>query len=173
MLRRVPGVDLRVVHLVRDSRGVAYSWTKEVARPEARDRPTLMPQLPAGRGGRAGGLRFNSVFHVLGADRRRRPPALRYEDARCADPRGQLGRILDAAGLDRRPRRPRLPRRRLGPTSAPTTRSPATRCGSAPARLDLRRDDAWRRADWRRRDRRVVTALTAPLLAAYGYLRDR
>ena len=38
--------------------------------------------------------------------------------------------------------------------------------------LHLRRDDAWRRqlAD---RDRRVVTALTAPLLARYGYLGRR
>jgi hypothetical protein len=27
LLRRVPTLDLRVVHLVRDSRGVAFSWT--------------------------------------------------------------------------------------------------------------------------------------------------
>ncbi|GFJ89664.1 hypothetical protein [Phytohabitans rumicis] len=34
-LRWVPGLDLRVVHVVRDARGVAYSWTKTVVRPEA------------------------------------------------------------------------------------------------------------------------------------------
>ncbi|HEX2052957.1 MAG TPA: sulfotransferase, partial [Actinomycetota bacterium] len=34
LLRKVPNLDLRVVHLVRDSRGVAYSWTKEVKKPE-------------------------------------------------------------------------------------------------------------------------------------------
>ena len=33
LLRRAPGLDLRVVHLVRDSRGVAYSWSKRVQRP--------------------------------------------------------------------------------------------------------------------------------------------
>ena len=34
--------------------------------------------------------------------------------------------------------------------------------------LELRADDAWRR-QMPSRDRRVVTALTLPLLAAYGY----
>src|SRR5439155_19145064 len=29
LLRRVPGVDLRLLHLVRDSRGVAFSWQKQ------------------------------------------------------------------------------------------------------------------------------------------------
>ena len=33
-LRRVSGVDLRVVHLVRDSRGVVFSWMKKIVRPE-------------------------------------------------------------------------------------------------------------------------------------------
>ena len=28
-------LDLRVLHMVRDPRAVAYSWSKEVARPEA------------------------------------------------------------------------------------------------------------------------------------------
>ena len=35
LLRRAPAVDLRVVHLVRDSRGVTSSWSKQVTRPEA------------------------------------------------------------------------------------------------------------------------------------------
>ncbi len=35
VLREVPQIDLRAVHLVRDSRGVAYSWTKRVVRPDA------------------------------------------------------------------------------------------------------------------------------------------
>ncbi len=32
-LRHSPDIDLRVLHVVRDPRGVAYSWTKTVARP--------------------------------------------------------------------------------------------------------------------------------------------
>ena len=34
-LRTEPGIDLRVVHLIRDPRAVAYSWTRPVWRPEA------------------------------------------------------------------------------------------------------------------------------------------
>ena len=34
-LRASADIDLRVVHVVRDSRAVAYSWTKRVRRPEA------------------------------------------------------------------------------------------------------------------------------------------
>ena len=34
MLRWADDIDLRVVHVVRDARGVAYSWTKTVTRPE-------------------------------------------------------------------------------------------------------------------------------------------
>jgi hypothetical protein len=37
--------------------------------------------------------------------------------------------------------------------------------------LELRADDAWHR-QMPSRDRRVVTALTLPLLAAYGYHRN-
>ena len=35
LLRSDPTIDLRVLHCVRDSRAVAYAWTKQVTRPEA------------------------------------------------------------------------------------------------------------------------------------------
>ncbi|MDQ3457376.1 MAG: hypothetical protein M3513_18355 [Actinomycetota bacterium] len=41
-LRHDDEIDVRVVHVVRDSRGVAYSWTKEMARPEAAEGRQLM-----------------------------------------------------------------------------------------------------------------------------------
>jgi hypothetical protein len=34
VVRGIDDVDLRLVHLVRDSRGVAYSWMKSRQRPE-------------------------------------------------------------------------------------------------------------------------------------------
>lgn len=39
-------INLRILHIVRDSRGVAFSWSKQVARPETGD-TELMPQLSA------------------------------------------------------------------------------------------------------------------------------
>lgn len=35
LLRHVPGIDLRVVHLIRDPRGVVSSWSRATPRPEA------------------------------------------------------------------------------------------------------------------------------------------
>jgi len=35
LLRSVPGLDLRLLHVVRDPRGVAHSWLKVVTRPES------------------------------------------------------------------------------------------------------------------------------------------
>ena len=34
LLNEIPEIDLRVVHLVRDSRGVVYSWQKKHVKPE-------------------------------------------------------------------------------------------------------------------------------------------
>ena len=87
VLRRTAGVDLHVVHLVRDSRGVAHSWTKEVERPETRDGRDHAP-LPPGLGRRLVGL----VQRRLRRDRAGsacRPPSLRYEDL-LADPRAHI-----------------------------------------------------------------------------------
>lgn len=80
LLRSVPSVDLRVVHLVRDSRGVASSWGKQVARPEAGadspepDMERLGPLKAAGRW-----TSHNLAFDALG--RMGVPTSLlRYED---------------------------------------------------------------------------------------------
>jgi hypothetical protein len=35
ILRRIPGLDLRLAHLIRDPRGVAHSWAQRVERPQA------------------------------------------------------------------------------------------------------------------------------------------
>ena len=45
VLRRTPGIDLRIVHLVRDSRGVAESWGKALSRPDAVGGPAMMTRL--------------------------------------------------------------------------------------------------------------------------------
>ena len=50
-LRGRPDLDLRVVHVVRDSRAVAYSWSRIVARPEAAA-GTRMSTYSAGERGR-------------------------------------------------------------------------------------------------------------------------
>jgi Sulfotransferase family len=157
-----PALDVRVLHLVRDPRGVAYSWTKQVQRPEAGNElmPIYSPARTAARW-----LSDNLGFEVLA----RRVPTrrLRYEDF-LADPRQALCRIGVLMDL-------RADDIELGFLDGATAHLSTVMHSVAgnPLRFggnhtELRLDDAWRR-ELPRRDRAVVTALTAPLLRAYGY----
>ena len=164
-LRLEPGLDLRVVHVVRDSRGVAYSWTKEVQRPEASGEALMTQYSPARSAALWTG--HNLFFGLLG---RLGTPTrlLRYEDF-VTDPRAVLGDLAAFAGLP-------MPPGSLGFLDGMTaTLSPSHTVAGNPMRFrtgptTLRRDDAWREKLPRGR-RWLVAALTGPLLARYGYLR--
>ncbi|MDH3706555.1 MAG: sulfotransferase [Acidimicrobiia bacterium] len=166
LLRRLGGVDLRIVHLVRDSRGVAFSWTKEKRKVEVVDDDAMMNRYPPALMGWRW-LSWNVVFasfRLLGVP----VLTLRYEDL-IDDPDASLRRVLTFAGLE--------------PGSLPFVAGstvdlqPVHSVAGNPSRFDrgsvsLRRDEAWRQ-QMPRSARRWVTVLTAPLLARYGYLRAR
>jgi hypothetical protein len=165
-LRQSPDIDLRVVHVVRDSRGVAYSWTKTVARPESATGDEMTRYTP----GRSALLwnAHNCAFSLL---RRRGVPVrrIRYEEL-LANPRGTVLGLASFAGITD-PDLSFIERKSDG-----TDVAHLDRCHSAagnPMRftvgaVPLRTDDAWRRS-LAPRQRRLVGALTAPLLGAYGY----
>src|SRR4051794_6483600 len=49
ILATTPAIDVEVIHLVRDSRAVAYSWQRRRRRPEIVDREEFMPLIrPSG-----------------------------------------------------------------------------------------------------------------------------
>jgi hypothetical protein len=166
LLRRAPGIDLRVVHLVRDSRGVAYSWAKRVPRPEVTAARQLMPRYGAGRAATKW-LSYNSLFHLLG---RAGVPtvSLRYEQL-VADPPAALRRTLGLVGLQ-------VSDADLGFLDADggaVELHPSHSVAGNPmrfrnGRLGLVLDEEWR-SSMPARSRSLVTALTAPLLASYGY----
>ena len=127
LLRRVPGIDLRVVHLVRDSRGVAYSWTKEVKKPEVTGATTPSCRCTARPSSGRQWVAYNLLFDALGVIDK--TMVLRYE-ALMANPREGLERILahgrepvtpeSFAFLGRGLRRPRLrPHRGREPHALP------------------------------------------------------
>lgn len=165
-LRRISGgpsgIDLRVLHVVRDARGVAYSWTKTVGRPEAggdemtRYSPTRSALLWTAH---------NAAFELLG---RCGVPVrrLRYEDF-LADPRHTLREIATYAGLNVTAN----PLHFLGESHV-DLRSGHSAAGNpmrfTTGRLPLRADDAWRNA-LPGGQRRLVGALCAPMLRRYGY----
>jgi hypothetical protein len=167
-LRWVPGLDLRVAHVVRDARGVAYSWTKTVVRPEA-EVPAEMTRYSPARSALLWNA-HNAAFALLG---RRGVPVrrIRYEEF-VADPRTGLLDLAAFAGL--------------GITVADLKfidgEEAELRPGHSAAgnpmrftvgRIPLRRDDAWHDA-LPPGQRRLVGTVCAPLLRAYGYpLRGR
>jgi len=163
-LRHHDDIDVRVVHVVRDSRGVAYSWTKEMVRPEAAAGRQLMTRYSPVRSALLWDA-SNTSLALLG---RLGTPRLlmRYEDF-VADPRAAVRRVADFAGLPVTAGDLHF----LGPghvdlaTSHTVAGNPMRfRTG----RVELRRDDAWQQK-LPRRQQWVISALTAPLLSRYGY----
>ncbi len=163
-LRHDNEIDVRVVHVVRDSRGVAYSWTKEMARPEAGEGRQLMTRYSPVRSALLWDVN-NALLAVLG---RLGTPRLlmRYEDF-VQNPRAAVSRIAGFADLPVSADDLRF----LGAGHADLTTS-HTVAGNPmrfrTGRIELRRDDAWRQ-QLPRRQQRVISALTAPLLVRYGY----
>lgn len=99
-LLRAASLRLRCVLVVRDPRGVAYSWSKRVERPEVIGTSRLMPRYSAGRVA-AEWSTYRLVFHAL---RLLGVPVLlvRYEDFVTA-PRQVTADILKFCGIEPTP----------------------------------------------------------------------
>ena len=168
LLRQMSGVDLRVVHLVRDSRGVAFSWTRLLRRLEVVDGEAIMDtKAPLRISGRW--LSHNALFHLL---RRLGVPVLlvQYESL-VHRPSAELVRLLDHAG------EPSAAGRldfigdgwvELGASHALAGNPMRFRQGRVPLRVD----EEWR-SKLSRGQRLLTLCSTWPLLVRYGYLRSQ
>ena len=164
-LRANDNVALRVLHVIRDSRGVAYSWTKQVARPEAAesgDHPWMQQYSPG-----VSALLWdahNLAFAALG---RTGVPVLPvFYERFLAAPRDSLATIAAFLGAELGDTARFLDDRmvRLGSTHQVAGNPMRFRTGE----VQLRSDEAWR-TEFPKRAGRLVTALTAPLMLRYGY----
>ncbi|SDK68344.1 Sulfotransferase family protein [Nonomuraea maritima] len=160
LLRRMPGIDLRIVQLVRGPHGVVHSWSRTVQRADKGGRlmATHSPTRAA-----AEWLVFNAAIESF---RLTRTPwtLLRYEDF-VARPHSELSRVLEFAGSPS----PDTGFLGDGTIDLPVDHSVAgnpmrIRTGVVP----LRADEEWRTA-MRRARRRMVTVFTAPGMLRYGY----
>ncbi|WP_433300830.1 sulfotransferase family protein [Actinoplanes sp. CA-030573] len=163
VLRWSGDLDLRVVHVVRDARGVAYSWTKSVARPET-DGTEQMTRYSPGRSAMLWNA-HNAAFSLL-ARRGVAVRRIRYEEL-VADPRAALTDLAAFAGVDLEPSaldflQPGHADLKVGHSAA------GNPMRFTVGRIALRRDDAWISA-LPPRQRRLVGAVCAPMLRAYGY----
>lgn len=160
-------ISLRVLHCVRDSRAVAYSWTRTVSRPEAQklSAETMQRYSPARMS--LTWLLHNGVLEMLPP---KRVPALRlhYEDW-VSDPSSSVNHILHFCQL------PGLTSATVGPAWVELGVSHT--CSGNPMRfqeghLAVQPDDRWRRS-FTGAGRHLVTVSTSPLLGFYRYLGGR
>ena len=163
VLSRIDGIEPYLLHMVRDPRAAAHSWSRRVLQPDLRV-PRDMPRHSA-----AASTATWVGWNLLVADLARtgyggRSRLLRYEDF-AADPRGNVADLLDFVGVPSAGS-PFTDRGELRLTANHTV-------GGNPGRfrtgsITIRPDDAWR-AEQPRRRRLVSTAIAAPLLRRYRY----
>ena len=164
LLRQVPVVDMRVVHLVRDSHGVAFSWTKRVQKPEVIQGSAYMDTYHPARMSMRW-MTYNLFFHLL---RSVGVPSefVRYE-ALVQSPLEQVERILAHMGESASPED-------LGFIGdgyvelKPTHTVSGNPMRFTEGRMAMRIDEEWRRR-MKPHHRNLVSALTWPLLVKYGY----
>jgi hypothetical protein len=164
VLRDLGSVELRLVHLVRRSHGVAYSWSKRVTKPDVGDGTTYM-SVHSSSWSMGLWVADNLLYEALA---RRVPLAtcLRYEDL-VAEPRRELERIGRELALP-------LVESAFGFVDDTSIVLPSTHALSGnPMRsresVVLRDDDEWRTA-MSKVQRASISVATWPLLKHYGYV---
>ena len=157
LLSLLPGSTSRVLHLVRDSRAVAFSHMRKKRRPDVTWQEEYMVRFSPAKSA-FDWAALNVSMEIL----RKRVPAselLRYEDfVAAAD--DNLARISSTLAQ--------------GPARIKETLTTNHTVSGNPIRmtdgkLTIREDTEWKER-LERRDRRIVTGLTWPLLRRYGYV---
>jgi hypothetical protein len=156
-----PDLDLLVLHLVRDSRAVAYSWLRRKLMPEVTTEPQYMPVKSPWRSAVFWELE-NLALELLRRGSRR-SARLRYDDL-TSDPLPALGTALAALDIEADLHFLQQRTLQLGPNHTVAGNPLRFRRGNVAIEPDL---------EWRSRlesgHRRVVTTLTWPLLLRYGF----
>ncbi len=166
ILSLVPNVELTIIHLVRDSRAVAYSWQKRKRMTYSVDTEQYIERQGAAEAAVKWAAK-NAVTDTL------KPIAenyvfIRYEDF-ATDPEKVTRQILKAIGKETSGLE-YLMGEQAGLTEThgilgnPTPRSQKQG-------IQIRKDTEWHQK-LSQLDKSVVTLLTLPLLAKYGYLSD-
>ncbi len=167
-LDKAPGIRAHILHLVRDSRGVAYSGSKQMLRPEATASPTYMERYSSTKAAKEWVL-ANLPYHVKWSSS---VPRIRiYYESLVASPTTEIARIAEFLGSKASPSELSIfADESIDIAENHMMSGNPHRLGRG--QIQLRLDDEWR-TKMRPTDRTVVTLLTSPLSLAYGYLRGR
>jgi hypothetical protein len=156
------GVDFYALHLVRDPRAVAFSWSKKKFQPDTDTREFMHRHNPA----KSAALwdSWNAAAETLWRRTPDRYLRLRYEDF-VADPRGSFTLVLDLLG-EKDSQLPLASDNEVKLGVSHTVSGNPNRFDTGA--VELRPDREWK-TKMRLRDRNLVTALTFPLLTHYSY----
>lgn len=161
LLALTQSLDVRLLHIVRDSRAVSHAWSRPKLRPEIGDGTTLMPRFSMLKSA-TDWLSYNAFFERLGRrlgeDRYLR---LRYEDLASA-PLETLEVVRTWLGLEQ-----------TGARAATFDLPPGHTVSGNPMRFEtgpvtIRPDTAWQR-EMNPLARLSVGLVTYPMQRRYGY----
>jgi hypothetical protein len=159
-LSRLPGIELYVLHLVRDPRAVAFSWARRKPSPHTGG---CFPSKPAGRSALEW-VTYNAATELLLGEPRVRQRRLRYEDL-VAHPGDTLEQLLGWIDESAAPL-PAIAGGHVVLQVCHTVAGNADRFRTG--EIELRCDDEWRRRmSWLARG--GVGLVTWPLRGRYGY----
>ena len=157
----VPGIDFRVLHLIRDPRAAAYSWLKKKPQPDSEEIEHMVRFSPT----KSSALwdSWNASAEALWRHTPQEYLRVRYEDF-VADPRKSFERILGLVGVTAELPLAGEREVKLGVSHTVSGNPNRFETGA----VELRSDQEWV-SNMNPRDRALVTALTLPLLKHYGY----
>ncbi len=165
ILSRIPEIGLSLLHLVRDSRAVAYSWLRKKVRPDVHWKQDFMPQFSLLHSGRNWVL-MNLLIEQL-ARQQTSHLFVRYEEM-VASPRqmlAQLAEYLEEPGLER-----------SLPTADVLDLGVNHTVSGNPVRFQAREIRLKPDSEWQTKmkpsQKAIITAMTWPLLLKYGYLKS-
>ncbi|MFG1604746.1 sulfotransferase [Actinoplanes sp. NPDC049265] len=159
LLSALPGIDLRVLHVVRDPRAAAFSWRR---RRSLDGDERLMTRHPVWKAATLWTVWNGAVLSRWGGGSYLR---VRYEDV-VQDPATWVRQIATFAGAAPDAALPFTENGLL--TLAPTHSVAGNPVRHRTGGVEVRADDEWRQA-MSPRAHAVVTALTSPLLGRLGY----
>jgi hypothetical protein len=165
ILANIPQIDLFTVHLIRDSRAVAYSWRREKIRPEIYWEQKFMGQRKI----LSSATRWNSL-HKLSEKLKhmsKQYSLLRYEDL-VKNPKNSLLGVFSDLGIEQ-PSLDFIDGQHANLKTSHTVSGNPVRFTNK--EIHIKPDTEWQHA-MANRHKWLVTLITWPLLSKYGYFKD-
>ncbi len=163
LLSTLPEIDLHVIHLVRDSRAVAYSWQRKKVQPHVVNETSFMPVFSPRHS--AWEWFYRNILAEAGKVRAQTYFRLRYKDIIC-EPTGSIKLVCKSLQLDT------ISLNFINENHVTLQQENHTVSGN-PVRfqkgeIQLKLDNEWQEA-MSKRDKQIVTAITWPFLLQYGF----